>query len=58
MSNIIKQRMNWELFGICAGLITVSGYIPQIIKGYQNKTLEDILFSKWTNGSWNEILLF
>lgn len=37
--------MNWEIFGTCAGLITIAGFIPQIIKGYRTKKLDD--FSVW-----------
>ncbi len=36
--------MNWELFGIIAGIITVSGYVPQIIKGYKTKHLTDLSY--------------
>lgn len=36
--------MNWEIFGMVAGAITVSGFIPQIIKGYKNKTLDDLSY--------------
>ncbi|MBU0666885.1 MAG: SemiSWEET family transporter [Nanoarchaeota archaeon] len=36
--------MNWEIWGVVAGLITVSGYIPQIIKGYRTKKLEDLSY--------------
>ena len=36
--------MNWEIWGIIAGLITASGFIPQIIKGYRTKRLEDLSY--------------
>lgn len=36
--------MNWEIWGITAGLITSSGFIPQIIKGYRSKSLEDLSY--------------
>jgi len=34
----------WELWGIIAGIITASGYIPQIIKGHKTKKLEDLSY--------------
>jgi len=34
----------WEIFGILAGLITVSGFVPQIIKGYKTKKMEDLSY--------------
>jgi len=36
--------MNWTIFGIVAGLISSSGFIPQIIKGYRTKELEDLSY--------------
>jgi len=36
--------MNWEIWGIVAGLITASGFIPQIIKGYKTKKLDDLSY--------------
>ena len=36
--------MNWELFGLAAGAITVSGFIPQIVKGYRTKHLKDLSY--------------
>lgn len=36
--------MNWELFGLAAGAITVSGFIPQIWKGYKTKHLKDMSY--------------
>jgi len=36
--------VTWEILGIIAGLVTVSGYIPQIIKGYKTKRLEDLSY--------------
>ena len=36
--------MNWELFGLAAGAITVSGFIPQIVKGYKTKHLKDLSY--------------
>jgi len=45
--------MNWEIFGIMAGLITSSGFIPQIIKGYKTKKIRRfILFLEWINRFW------
>lgn len=34
----------WEAWGIVAGIITASGYIPQIIKGYKTKRLDDLSY--------------
>ncbi|MFH1181558.1 MAG: SemiSWEET family transporter [Candidatus Woesearchaeota archaeon] len=34
----------WEVWGVVAGLVTSSGYIPQIIKGYRTKKLEDLSY--------------
>ena len=36
--------MMWELWGVVAGLITVSRYIPQIIKGNKSKSLDDLSY--------------
>lgn len=36
--------MNWELFGLAAGAMTISGFIPQIIKGYMTKRLDDLSY--------------
>lgn len=36
--------MNWELFGLAAGAITVSGFVPQIVKGYRTKHLKDLSY--------------
>ena len=36
--------MNWELFGIMAGAVTASGFLPQIIKGYRTKKLGDLSY--------------
>ena len=33
-----------ELFGLIAGAITSMGFIPQLIKGYKTKKLEDISY--------------
>ena len=33
-----------ELFGLIAGAITSLGFIPQIVKGYRTKKLDDISF--------------
>jgi MtN3 and saliva related transmembrane protein len=36
--------MDWEIFGLIAGLITVSAFVPQIIKGYKSKHLGDLSY--------------
>ena len=33
-----------ELFGLVAGAITSAGFIPQLIRGYRTKKLEDVSF--------------
>lgn len=33
-----------ELFGLIAGFVTSMGFIPQLIKGYRTKKLEDVSF--------------
>lgn len=33
-----------ELFGLIAGAITSMGFIPQIVRGYRTKKLEDISY--------------
>jgi len=33
-----------ELFGLIAGVVTSMGFIPQLIKGYKTKKLEDISY--------------
>jgi MtN3 and saliva related transmembrane protein len=33
-----------EVFGLIAGIITSIGFIPQIIKGYRSKKLEDVSY--------------
>jgi len=33
-----------ELFGLIAGAITSIGFIPQIVRGYRTKKLEDISY--------------
>ena len=36
--------MNWEIFGLVAGVFTLSGFLPQIIKGYKSKSLDDLSY--------------
>ena len=33
-----------ELFGLIAGIVTSMGFIPQLIKGYNTKKLEDVSY--------------
>jgi MtN3 and saliva related transmembrane protein len=33
-----------ELFGLIAGAVTSMGFIPQIIRGYKTKKLEDVSY--------------
>ena len=38
------MEISLELFGLIAGAITSMGFIPQLIKGYRTKKLEDISY--------------
>ena len=41
----IDMDINWlEIFGLIAGIITSIGFIPQIIRGYRTKKLEDVSY--------------
>ncbi|MFW6121267.1 MAG: SemiSWEET family sugar transporter [Petrotogales bacterium] len=33
-----------EIFGLIAGAITSMGFIPQLVKGYRTKKLEDVSY--------------
>jgi len=33
-----------ELFGLVAGAVTSAGFIPQLIRGYRTKKLEDVSY--------------
>ena len=33
-----------ELFGLTAGVVTSLGFIPQLVKGYKTKKLEDVSY--------------
>ena len=33
-----------ELFGLIAGAVTSMGFVPQLVKGYRTKKLEDISY--------------
>lgn len=33
-----------ELFGVIAGAITSMGFIPQLVKGYRTKKLDDVSY--------------
>lgn len=32
----------WTVLGIAAGALTSSGYLPQIVKGFRTKRMEDV----------------
>ena len=32
----------WTLLGLSAGVLTSSGYIPQILKGFRTKRMDDV----------------
>jgi MtN3 and saliva related transmembrane protein len=36
--------MFWSLLGLLAGAICISGFIPQIVKGYKTKRLDDLSY--------------
>jgi len=36
--------MNWEIFGLIAGAITLSAFVPQIFKAYKTKSLKDLSY--------------
>ena len=38
------DSMALELFGLVAGTVTSAGFIPQLIRGYRTKKLEDVSY--------------
>ena len=42
--NPIMNSFTIELIGILAGILTSIGFIPQLIKGYKTKQLDDISY--------------
>jgi len=32
----------YALIGLAAGILTTAGYLPQIVKGYRTKSMEDV----------------
>jgi MtN3 and saliva related transmembrane protein len=38
------MTMFWTILGLIAGLLCITSYIPQILKGYQTKKLDDISY--------------
>jgi len=34
----------WAVIGLIAGTLTTAGYIPQIVKGYRTKKLDDVSY--------------
>jgi len=38
------DSMALELFGLVAGAVTSAGFIPQLIRGYRTKKLEDVSY--------------
>ena len=36
--------MNWQIFGLVAGAVTMAGFVPQIAKGYKTKHLKDLSY--------------
>ncbi|MCQ5375938.1 MAG: SemiSWEET transporter [Methanomassiliicoccales archaeon] len=33
---------NWTLLGLLAGFLTTMGFVPQIVKGFKTKKMEDV----------------
>jgi MtN3 and saliva related transmembrane protein len=42
MDNKVMDLTTLEILGLIAGTITSVGFLPQIIKGYKTKKLEDV----------------
>ncbi|MCK4398043.1 MAG: hypothetical protein KAV25_03530 [Methanophagales archaeon] len=36
--------MYWTIFGLIAGFICITSFIPQILKGYRTKKLDDLSY--------------
>ena len=36
--------MNWTILGLLAGGITSTGFIPQLVRGFRTKKLDDISY--------------
>ena len=36
--------MDWNIIGILAGVLSSSGFLPQIYKGYKSKSLDDLSY--------------
>jgi MtN3 and saliva related transmembrane protein len=34
--------MDWTFLGLIAGMFTTAGFVPQLIKGYRTKRMDDI----------------
>lgn len=34
----------WAIIGLIAGTLTTAGYLPQIVKGYRTKKMEDVSY--------------
>jgi len=34
----------WAIIGLIAGTLTTAGYLPQMIKGYRTKRMEDVSY--------------
>lgn len=44
---MIKNKhcfMDWIILGLLAGAITSMGFVPQLVKGYRTRKLEDISY--------------
>ena len=36
--------MNWTILGLLAGAITSMGFIPQLVRGFRTKKLDDVSY--------------
>ncbi|MBN2015152.1 MAG: hypothetical protein JW778_08230 [Candidatus Altiarchaeota archaeon] len=34
--------VNWELVGLAAAILTSMGFVPQIVKGFRTKRMDDV----------------
>ncbi len=37
-----RRQMQWELVGWCAALLTMFGFVPQILKIYRTESVSDV----------------
>ena len=44
MLDLFDMNLSLELFGLLAGAITSFGFIPQLVKGFRSKKLDDVSY--------------